>query len=339
MMSRASASLATLALALSCAAGAVAQTTAYAGLEIGNTDANRVDAGIGVHFLESWHTNLSVSRAHVEFPDVSTDSTLIGAKVGYDYGPFSLGGGYRHGEIEDVSTSRGWLVSGGYVHRELRFGLEIEARETTLEPAAFTEDLGGTLGVVSGVSRCSVDGRGYQGRVDWDRPTWSLFVSVRVFDYDDYDCALDLATAVPSGGSAGGSGGGPGNGNGNGHGNGNGNMNDRGHARGRELEHRLAQASVDEVTGAASRLVPREAALLDSSASLGVTLPVAGQWIGGVELYRDVERIDGSDTLTGLVFAGRRLTEAWSIELSLGYSVADDIDDTTFAGVRVTAAL
>jgi hypothetical protein len=324
MTRRAPVSLATAALALYCAAaGAATQTTAYAGLEVGDTDSNRLDAGVAVQFLERWRANASVARAHVAFPDVSTNSTLVGAKLGYDVGPFSVGGGYRHGEIEDVSTSRGWLVSGAYVHREVRFGLEIEARDTTLEPAVFTEDLGGTLGIVSGVSHCSVAGRGYQGRVDWDRPTWSLFASLRVFDYDDYDCELDLATVVPSGG---------GNGNGNGNG-------PPPRARGRAVGRRLAQASVDDVVGAASRLVPREAALLDSSAALGLSAPVAGQWIGGAELYRDVERIDGSETLTGLVFAGRRLSDAWSIELSLGYSLADDIDDTAFAGVRVTASL
>jgi hypothetical protein len=129
---------------------------------------------------------------------------------------------------------------------------------------------------------------------------------------------------------------------GGGRGNGNGNAPGRNkppHARGRTLGNRLAAASVDDVADAPSRLVPREAALLDSSLSLGVTLPVAGNWIGGAELYRDVERIDGSDTLTGLVFAGRRLSGAWTLEISVGYSAAQDIDDTAFAGVRFTGAL
>jgi len=308
-------------------AGAATQTQAYAGLEIGDTDSNRMDAGVMVQFLDRWTANASVSRAHVEFPDARTNATSALAKASYDFGAFSLGAGYRHGDIEDVSTNRGWLLTAGFEHRELRFGFEVEARETTLEPAAFAEDLGGTIGVASGISRCSVDGTGYQGRVDWDRPTWSMFASWRVFDYDDYDCALDITSVIPPG---------PGPGNGNGNGNGNG---PPAHAHGRALGRRLAMASAGDVTGAASRLVPRETALLESSAALGFTTPVAGQWIGGVELYRDVEKLDGGDTLTGLVFAGRRLSDTWSLELSLGYSKADGIDDTAFAGVRVTAAL
>ncbi|HET7095695.1 MAG TPA: indole-3-glycerol phosphate synthase TrpC, partial [Thermomicrobiales bacterium] len=55
--------------------------------------------------------------------------------------------------------------------------------------------------------------------------------------------------------------------------------------------------------------------LLRETRALGMEALVevhdAGEWIGGAELYRDVERIDGSETLTGLVFAGRRLSETW----------------------------
>jgi hypothetical protein len=325
MNTRTLARAAALAIALGCAAASGApRTTLYAGLELGNHDSNRVDAGISVGFAEGWNAGASVARAHVEFPDERASSTLAMARLGRDLGAFSVGAGYRRGEIEGFSQTRGWLVSGDYVHRELRFGLEVESRDTTLEPTAFTADLGAPLGLVSGISHCRVDGRGYQGRVDWDRPTWSLFASLRVFDYDDYDCVLELTDAVPP----------PGGGNGNGNGPG-----PPPHARGRGLGRQLAAESIDDVLGAASRLVPREAALLESSAALGLTLPVTGEWIGGAELYRDVERIDGSETLTGLVFAGRRLSETWRIELSLGYSKAEEIEDTAFAGVRVTATL
>jgi hypothetical protein len=85
--------------------------------------------------------------------------------------------------------------------------------------------------------------------------------------------------------------------------------------------------------------VPRETALLESSLSLGFTTPVSARWIGGVELYRDVEKLDGSEYLTGVVFADTRLDDTWTLELSAGYSAADLIDDSAFAGVRFTAAL
>jgi hypothetical protein len=98
-------------------------------------------------------------------------------------------------------------------------------------------------------------------------------------------------------------------------------------------------ASIEPAIGATSRLVPRESALLESSIAVGLTLPITGQWIGGAEVYRDVERLDGSEYLTAQVFAGRRIDATWRAEFTLGYSAADLIDDTAFAGVRVTAAL
>jgi hypothetical protein len=289
--------------------------TVFAGFEIGDNDSRRIDAGALVQFMQAWSANAAVTRSNFELPGVSATSTSASAKVARTIGAVSVGAGVRRGEIENVSRSRAWFATAAFDHRELRFGLDIEARDTRLDPAAFTEDLGAGIGIVSGISRCRVDGIGYQGRVDLDRPTWSLYGSLRVYDYDDYDCILDITAGGPPGNEP------------------------PPRARGRALGRRLAAASIDQVIGATSRLVPRESALLDSSAALGLTLPVGGQWIGGLELYRDVERLDGSDYLTAAAFAGRRLNSTWRAEFTLGYSTADLIDDTAFAGVRVTAAL
>jgi hypothetical protein len=297
-------------------ADAPPSASVYAGVEIANTDSRRVDLGGSARFAGAWSANAALARADVELPDTNTQSTLAAVKLSYDFGRFGLGAGFRHGEIDGVSVSRGWLVTASTEYREWRFGAEIEARETRLEPAAFTEDFGTGIGVVSGTSRCSVDGGGYQGRVDLDRPTWSAYAAARVFDYGAYDCALEITAG----------GGPPGNGL-------------PPQARGRALGRRLAAGSLDAALGAASRLAPRETALLQSSLSLGFTTPVSARWIGGIELYRDVEKLDGSEYLTGVLFADTRLGDTWTLELSAGYSAAELIDDSAFAGVRVTAAL
>jgi hypothetical protein len=293
-----------------------ARASVYAGVTLANTDSQRVDAGAFVQFRDAWSASAAVARADVELPDTNTRSTLAAAKLSYDFGAFGLGAGFRYGEIDAVSESRGLLATAFLEHRELRFGLEIERRETTLEPSTFTEDLGSGLGLVSGIARCSVDGLGVQGRVDLERPAWSAFAALRGFDYDAYDCALEITSA----GAA------PGNG-------------PPPQARGRALGRRLAAPSLNQSLGAASRLAPREAALLKSTASLGFTMPVTARWIGGVELYRDVEELAGDDYLTGVVFASTRLDDTWSVELSLGYSAADRIGDSAFAGARVSATL
>ena len=94
------------------------------------------------------------------------------------------------------------------------------------------------------------------------------------------------------------------------------------------------------MSGFASRLMPRESTLLESSASLGAMMPFTERWYGGLELYHDVEKLGSTDFATALAFAGMRLNGGvWNTEFSLGYTAVDVIEDTTFVGLRVTAEL
>jgi len=288
--------------------------SASVGADISNTDSRRLYATGEYALNDRWSVDAALARADVELPDASTQSTLVGANVSYRFGSFRVGGGFRHSEIDGVSRSNDWLARGSWRHETMRLGLEVAHRAATLAPSEFSEDLGGTTGVVSGTSRCAVDGMGYRASFDLDRPTWSGFAALRVFDYGDFDCALDITSVSgPSG---------PGRG-------------PPPHARGRALGRRLAAPTLDTVLGATSRLVPREASLLESSLAIGFTTPVSRDWIGGVEFDRDVEKLDGSEYLTGIVSASRMIDSDWTLELSLGYSAADEIESSAFAGVRV----
>jgi hypothetical protein len=281
------------------------------GADISNTDSHRAYATGSLDLDDRWTVDAAVARADLEMPEAETQSTLASINLSYDIHGLSVGAGYRHSEIDGVSRSDDWLVRGSYRFDELRFGLEVGKRDSTLAPSSFTEDLGAGTGVVSGISRCRVNGLGYRGSADLDRPTWSGFATLRVFDYDDYDCTLEISGGGPTGNPL------------------------PARARGRALGRRLAAATLDDVIGVTSRLAPREAALLESSASIGFTTPVTARWIAGLELSRDVEKLDGSEYLTGTVTASTQLHRDWTLELSLGYSMADDIDDSAFAGVRV----
>jgi hypothetical protein len=312
---------ATLALLAGCALantpdGPSTVASVSIGADVSNTDSRRLYATGDFDVAKDWSVNAGLARSDLDLPGESTQSTLASAGVGHRLGAFTVGGGFRHGEIDGVSRTNDWLVRGSWRNDAARLGLEVGRRDATLAPSAFTEDLGGEIGVVSGVSHCDVDGIGYRASVDLDRPTWSGFASLRVFDYDDFDCTLDIASAggpSPPGPPA--------------HG-------PPPHARGRALGRRLAGATLDEVIGATSRLVPHDAALLKSSASIGFTTPVSSTWIGGLEIDRDVEQLDGGEYLTAIVSASRLLTSDWTLELSLGYSLADAVDDSAFAGVR-----
>ena len=104
---------------------ASARTSLYAGVEIGNTDTRRIDAGALVQLDERWLVSAVVARADFELPDADAVSTLVAAEVSRDFGAVGVGLGLRRGEIEDVSLSRGWYASAFVDHLSWRFGVEI----------------------------------------------------------------------------------------------------------------------------------------------------------------------------------------------------------------------
>jgi hypothetical protein len=287
----------------------------YAGYEKGNTDSERMDAGALFRYHSDTELSAAVARAEAELAGGQATSTFVTAQGTRDFGAFGLGLGVRQGEVEDISRTRGWFASGFFDYRQLRISGEIEFRESDMARTPFSEDFGGDLGVVSGMSRCDADSVGYHAQVTLDRPRWSLNASARVYDYAAFDCELtdvNLPGTTPPGNSRG---------------------------RGRALGRRLAAGTLERVSGFASRLTPRESTLLASSISVGFLMPVNDRWYGGLDLYRDVEELEDNAFATALAFAGVRLDDVWNIEFSLGHTSAEAIDDTSFVGVRVTATL
>lgn len=282
----------------------------YAGFEFGNTDSRRMDAGASLQFREAWSASAQVARSDFELPDEDMVSTVANLKLSYDFGAAGVGLGVRQGEIQDVVSTDGMFAAGFVDWDAMRFTLEVESRESDLAPASFTEDLGS--GVQSGISDCSVDSIGYLAQFNVDRPDWAAYVSYRTFDYGDFDCAVTVA-AAPGGPPA--------------------------HARGRALGRRLGAGALQPVAGFSSRLIPREAALLDSGVALGVLLPIRDRWFAGLDLYRDEEIVEGNSYSTAVGFAVYQFTATWSVELSAGYSDAEVVEDTAFAGFRVIASL
>ncbi len=284
----------------------------YLGLEAGDSDTHRVDAGGQWRFNEKWSAAAQLSRGRSKGEFTDYDSTFVAARASHDFGPLGLGLGFRRGEIDGVSENSGVFITVSGDLRSIRLTAEMEARETDLAPTPFTDDLGPGFGVRSGVSRCDVDGRGYQLRADLDQPGWAGFASWRYIDYDDFDCELTLDSAPGNGPPA--------------------------HARGRALGRRLGALPLEPVSGLAARRPPPDVVLLESSITLGMIRPVGRQWLGGAELSRDTELIADGDYVTALVFANRPVSPRWTMELTVGYTHAD-FDDTAFAGVRMTAQL
>jgi hypothetical protein len=286
----------------------------YAGGEWGDTNAQRLDAGAMFRYRTATVFSASLSRGEAKLLEGQAESRYATARVTHDFGTFGVGAGVRHGEVEGVSETLGWFASAFYDYREMRIVAEIETRDSELAHTSFTEDFGPGVGIVNGVSGCDVASIGYSAQFTLGRPRWSLYASARGYDYDDYECELVSAQL---------------------------NEDVRpGRGRGRALGRRLAEGAMERVSGFASRLMPRESTLLESSATLGAMMPFTERWYGGLELYHDVEKLGDTDFATTLAFAGMRLPDgAWSIEVSLGYTAVDVIEDTTFLGLRVTAEL
>jgi len=286
----------------------------YAGGEWGDTESQRLDLGAVYRYRTATIFSAQVSRGDANLFEGEAVSTYATARVTHDFGSFGLGAGVRHGEVENVSSTLGWFASAFYDYREIRLVAEIESRDSELAQTSFTEDFGPGIGIVTGTSGCEVASIGYSAQFTLGRPRWSLYAAARGYDYADYECEL-VSANLPSAGPA-------------------------GRGRGRALGRRLAAGALERVSGFASRLMPRESTLLESSVSLGAMMPFDERWYGGVELYHDVEKLGGTDFATALAFAGMRLDgDVWNVEVSLGYTAVDVIEDTTFIGLRITAEL
>jgi hypothetical protein len=284
------------------------RTSIYAGMEFGESDSRRLEAGATFHPNDRWRASLSMSRSEFDLPGMDAASKVTTARVRRHSDDFGIGVGARRAEINHVSLTRGWMVNGFVDRGAWRFSMEVDSRETDLAPAAFSDEQIPGLGAVSGIADCGIDSLGFLGNANVTHKRWSAFASLRVFQYEDFDCTLIIDGEEGTEG--------PG---------------------GRDAE-RLAENTLDIVTGFGSRLIPREATLLESSLAIGGTFAIDAEWLAGAEIYRDVERTGDDVFLTGLAFANRPVTELLNLEFWLGYAKATG-GDSAFLGVRLTAEL
>jgi hypothetical protein len=285
------------------------RTSLYAGLEIGESDSRRLEAGAAMYPNDRWSASVAFARSEFDFPGIDSVSSVASGKVSYDFGDYGLGGGVRRAEIDGVSATRGWRLTGFLERDQWRFSGEVEARDTDLATAEFSDVELPDLGTISGIASCGVRSLGYVAQASLTRKRWSAFASLRMFEYDDFKCALFI----------------------------DGEEGDRDQPGGRDAE-RLAENTLDVVTRFSPGLIPREATLLESSLALGGSMSIDQDWLGGAEIYRDVERTRGDVFLTALAYANRRMTEALTVEFWVGLAKAS-IEDSAFVGVRLTAEL
>jgi hypothetical protein len=311
----------------SMAADSTGSSTFFAGAEFDNRDSRRVDLGLTLRSGGGTSLSLVGSRTDTAAETLDLESTYAFGKVTHDFGRIGLGAGVRHMEDEGLTETLGLLGTAFLDVGQARLTATIESRKTDLAEAPF-EASGADLGLddvttATGTATCNVDSLGYGVGFELTQQGWSLYASGMAFDYSAYKCAVEVTST--SGGTTGGGPAGPGRA-------------PFGIAR-PAVVTQLAAGTMRPLGGYSSTLVPREAALLESSFMIGASFAVGARSTLGVELYHDTEQFApvDSSTLLGYVIFG--LTESLSLEFNLGTREADGFDSATFAGLRLSATI
>jgi len=305
-----------------------AGTTFYAGAEFDDQDSQRFDAGLS--FLSGGGTGVDVagSWTDTDWTGGGLSSSYLYGLLTHDFGRFGLGAGARHMRDEDFSETLGFLGAAFVDFESARLRAMLEARDTDFDEAPFTAT-GADVGLpeitsVSGTSKCSVDSLGYGLALDATMKRWSFYASAMAYDYDSQSCAVEITSI--DGGSTGGGGGGMGGGGGGMYG-----------VQG-PVAQRMVVGAAAPLAGYTSTLVPREAALLESSIMMGARFELGPRGTVGLEFYHEAEEFAPVETDTLLGYWTLDFSESFALELSAGVSDTDGYDQAAFVGLRLYAS-
>jgi len=304
-------------------------TTLYAGAEADDQDSRRIDVALSTVGDGGTALDLAAAWTDTDWSAGDLSSTHVFGVVSHDFGRFGVGGGARYMRDQDYSETTG-LVGVAFVDLEQwRLTARLEGRSTDFDETSFTasgEDLG-LEGVVSvsGTSRCSVDSLGYGLAVDAGFERWSFYASAMAYDYDSHDCRIEITSIVDDG--TGGGGGGMGNGGSPGPG-------WQGGVRG-PMAMRLVTGTAAPLAGYTSTLLPRDAALLESSLMAGASFAVGSRSSLGAELYFETEEFSPVEATTLLGFYNLDVGSRVSLELTVGATDADGYDTAAFLGLGI----
>jgi len=231
---------------------------------------------------------------------------------------------------QDYAETVGFVGAAFWDFESVRLTARLEGRNTDFDATSFTVS-GEELGLVdvvsvSGTSRCSVDSLGYGIALDASFDNWSFYASATGYEYDSYDCRVEI-TSVVDGGTNGGTGGGMGNGGSPGPG-------WQGGVKG-PMARQLVTYTAAPLAGYTSTLLPREAVLLESSVMAGASVGIGSRSSLGAELYYESEEFSPVDATTLLGFFSYDVGSSVTLELTIGAIDADGYDNAVFVGLGV----
>lgn len=300
-------------------------STVFSGVEVDSQDSHRVDMGFALESGLGTRFDLFGSRSDASAEALDLTSTHAFGQLTHDFGRFGLGAGVRHMRDENLSRTLGYLGSAFVDFADVRLTATLEARGTDFDDTPFTVE-GSEVGLTdvtsaSGIATCSVDSLGYGLGLNVVRPAFSFYASATAFDYSSYECGVTVmsTTAGPTTSPVGPS--------------------ERAPVRVTvpAAVTQLASNTTASFGGYSSTRVPREGALLESSLMLGASFALGERSTIGIELYRDSEEFAPSDTTTALAYLAFPITRSVSMDVTVGASDGDLLENTAFAGVRLTA--
>lgn len=301
-------------------------TTFFAGAEFDDQDSQRFDLALSTLSGGGTGLDLAAARTDTDWSTGDLSSTHVFGLVSHDFGRFGVGGGARYIRDEDYSETIG-LVGAAFVDFEtVRVTARLEGRSTDFDETSFTAS-GADLGLedvvsVSGTSRCSVDSLGYGLALDASFENWSFYASAMGYEYDSHDCRIEITSVVDGGTNGGaGNGGSPGPG-------------WQGGVKG-PVARQLVTFTAAPLAGYTSTLLPRDAALLESSVMAGASFGIGSRSSVGAELYYETEEFAPVDATTLLGFFNYDVASNVTLELTVGATDADGYDTAAFIGLGV----
>lgn len=301
--------------------GSASHTTFFTGVELDTEEGQRFDLGLNLARGPTAFA-LEGSRSEADLGDIDYASTFVRADLTREIGRYGLGGGLLHIQDEDIVDTTGANALAFADFANLRLSAQLDYRTSDFADSPFTvsgAELGvPVLGTVSGTAACSVDSFGYGLGLRVLRGRASFHGWATGYDYSSYECAATVTSVAPG---------------------------DPNSPRGAILVRRprlarqLASSIISRRSGYSGTLAPRDATLLESAFTLGASYTLGPRTTLGLEVYRDTEEFAPIESSTLLGYLDLQVSRAAALEFTLGTTDTELLDESAFAGVRVSASL
>jgi hypothetical protein len=293
--------------------------SAYSGGEADDDSGRRIDLGLSVVTPGGTSYSLDGSRGEVDNNVESFVSSSATFTLAHNFQRFGLNGGVRQLREQDLARSI-TVLGGAYVKFDpAQFGVTLERRQINFDDTQFTLT-GSEVGIpiissITSTASCDLNSTGYGINARFDQPRWGVYGSGMVFDYSGYQCSFALSGALAGQALA------------------------TFAVRQPAQFQRIAATATDAFEGLGGSLLPREAALLQSTVMLGTQIYTSGRTSLGAEVYRDADQFAASSSNTFLAFFDWVATPNIAITATLGTSDRDTAGRLRFAGLRLTVSL